>query len=108
MKIDPYKSKEGYLRWKEQAKSGIPEIGRKNTELLLGYVQDMEIGINVGIGAKKGARSFIHLNSLRDRLIPLMKRIKEVYNLDSINEITEEQILSLFLQGFLALVSKIK
>lgn len=96
MKIDPYKSKEEYIKWKEEAKSGIPEIGKRNTSLLLQYIGDMEIGINVGKGVRKGARSFIHLNSLRDKLIPLMKRIKEVYGLDCITDINEEQLHLLF------------
>lgn len=96
MKIDPYNHKEDYNEWKDRVKDGIPEIGEYNSNLLIQYLKDMEIGINVGNNAKKGARSFIHINSLRDRLIPFMKRVKEIYGLEKITDLSEEQIHLLF------------
>ena len=56
----------------------------------------MEIGINTGIGATKGSRSFIRLKSLRDKLIFIMKKAKVSYNLDKITKIKEEQIHLIF------------
>src|SRR3989338_8330563 len=83
MKIDPYKNKEGYLKWKEKALKGLSEISQENTQILLQYLNDMEIGINTGIGATKGSRSFIRLKSLRDKLIFIMKKAKISYNLNN-------------------------
>ena len=96
MKIDPYKNKEGYLKWKEKALKGLSEISSENTQILLQYLNDMEIGINTGIGATKGSRSFIRLKSLRDKLIFIMKKAKVSYNLDKITKIKEEQIHLIF------------
>ena len=41
MKIDPYKHKERYLQWKENAKKGIPDINKKNSEIILQYLNDI-------------------------------------------------------------------
>jgi len=68
MKLDPYNNRESYLRWKENALKGLSEISPQNAQILLQYLNDMEIGINTGIGATKGSRSFIRLKSLRDKL----------------------------------------
>lgn len=97
MKIDPYNKKERYLKWKEKVKNGILEIGKYNSDLLLSYLQDMELGINVGIGSKKGSRSFIRLQSLRDKLTFIFKKVKEIYDIDNITDIKEEQLHSFFL-----------
>lgn len=98
MKIDPYKNKEGYLGWKEKIKSEIKirDLSESNSELLLRYLGDMEIGINVGAYSKKGSRSFVRLKSLRDKLTFVFKKGKELYNLDKIQDISEEQLHSLF------------
>src|SRR3989338_10631788 len=95
-KKDPYNNKENYLAWKARARKGIAGISEQNLALLLKYLEDMEIGINVGNATKKGARSFIHLNSLKDRLISLMKKEKEMHGLEVIIEINEEQLHLLF------------
>lgn len=95
-KRDPYNNKESYLAWKERAKKGIESISYTDRALLLKYVEDMEIGINVGNSTRKGARSFIHLNSLKDRLISLMKKARVAYGIESITDINEEQLHLLF------------
>lgn len=95
-KRDPYNNKENYLAWKERAQGGIEGISDADRALLLKYVEDMEIGINVGNATRKGARSFIHLNSLKDRLISLMKKVRAVYGIESITDINEEQLHLLF------------
>lgn len=75
MKIDPYKHKEKYLAWKERAKDGIPEINKENSELIMHYLEDMEKGINVASESVKGSRSFIRLNTLKDKLIFFAKQV---------------------------------
>lgn len=96
MKIDPHNSKERYLAWKEKTNNGIERISKINSDLLLRYLNDMEIGINVFRGAKKGPRGFMHLNSLKERIISMMKRIDNLYGLNDITKVSEEQILLLF------------
>lgn len=69
MKIDPYKHKEKYLSWKEKVIDGIPDISKENSNLILKYIFDMEKGVNIAAGSAKGARSFIRLNTIRDKML---------------------------------------
>ena len=96
MKIDPYKHKERYLNWKEKIKKGIPEISKENSDLILRYVFDMERGINIASGSVKGPRGFNRLNTIKDRVITLPKKFKELYGIDNITEIKEEQLIEFF------------
>jgi len=96
MKIDPYQHKQKYMHWKSKINGVVPELTKENSDLLLKYLNDMEIGINVAKGSKKGARSPIRLNTLRSRMISLMKRFSEAYNKKAITEINEEQFHELF------------
>jgi len=57
MKLDPYKHKEKYLKWKEKSKSTISGISKDNSSLIIKYLEDMELGINTSLGSKKGSRS---------------------------------------------------
>ena len=56
MKIDPYKNKERWLNWKKKAHQGIPELTKSNSDIVLQYLNDMEMGINVTGSTKKGPR----------------------------------------------------
>ena len=97
MKIDPYNHKERYIKWKEKVQqSGISKINKYNSDLILKYLEDMENGLNVANFAKKGARSYIRLNTLRDKLRFFSIKFKEIYNLDKITDINEEQIIKFF------------
>lgn len=96
MKIDPYKHKEKYLAWRESVRGGIPEVTRENFDLIMKYFDDMEIGANIAKGSSKGARSFIRLNTLRDKLCFFSKKFKEIYNVSNITEIKEEQLVQFF------------
>ncbi|MDP1696138.1 MAG: tyrosine-type recombinase/integrase [archaeon] len=96
MKIDPYKHKEKYLAWKEKNKEGVQDITKENSELALRYLNDMEKGINISSASTKGARSYIRLNSLREKVIFFSKRFKEVFGLKRVVDIEEEQLISFF------------
>ncbi len=96
MKIDPYNHKEIYLRWKEDVKRGVPEVSKENSEVILNYLNDMERGVNISAGSVKGSRSYIRLNNLKLRLIFFSRKFKEIYSLDNILKINEEQLISFF------------
>jgi len=96
MKIDPYKHKERYLKWKEKTQSGIPEISEFNSSLIKSYLSDMEKGLNISSLSAKGSRSHIRLNSLKEKTIFFAKKFKEFYNLDKITDISEEQLVGFF------------
>jgi integrase len=95
-KIDPYKSKQAYLNWKSRVKEGIPNITKESSEIIKQYLEDMEIGRNVAISNKKGSRSFIRLNTLRLKIVFLVRQFESRYNLEYITKIKEEQILNFF------------
>jgi integrase len=96
MKIDPYKHKEKYLGWREKVKEGISDTSKKNSELILQYLTDMERGINISTASVKGSRSYIRLNTIRDKLLFFSKKFKEIYGLNNIIDINEEQLVSFF------------
>lgn len=96
MKIDPYNHKEKYLKWKEQNRNEIKGLTRENSEIALQYLNDMERGINVASASTKGARSFIRLNSLREKMIFFSKKFNEIYGLNKFTEINEEQLIGFF------------
>lgn len=97
MKIDPYNNEKRYMVSKERTREGIPEISKYNFDLMLSYLHDMELGINIGKGSKKGARSFNRLLSAKYKLIFMFKKIQEIYTIDKITNIEEEQLHSFFL-----------
>jgi len=96
MKIDPHHHKERYLVWKEKCKNGIPNLSKENSDIILQYTFDMERGINISAGSVKGSRSFIRLNTITQRMIFFSKKFKELYGVDSIIKISEEQLVSFF------------
>lgn len=98
MKIDPYNHKGKWIRWKDKVQKlgSIPDISRQNSDIILRYLQDMELGINTSLGSRKGARSFIRLNSIKQRLIFLSKKFKDIFEVDDLTELTEQQICSFF------------
>jgi len=97
MKLDPYNHKERYLNWKEKVKdSGISDISKYNSDLFLQYLEDMENGINVASSSVKGARSYIRLNTLRDKLRFFGRKFQECFNVSKITEISENQVCRFF------------
>jgi len=94
-KIDPYKSKEAWIKWKAKTQS-IPGLSNINSTLILKYLDDMERGINVSILSKKGGRSYIRLKSSKSKLLFLIKSFQDTYNVDNIGNLTEEQLINFF------------
>lgn len=95
-KIDPYKHKENYLKWKEKTHLGIPEINEHDSSLIKQYLQDMETGLNVATSNKRGSRSYIRLNVLRRRLILISKEFVKRFDLSKITDISEPQLFAFF------------
>lgn len=97
MKIDPYNHEKRYKEWKAQVLiKGIPNISKRNSEIILQYLNDMEHGLNVSLKSVKGGRSYIRLNTLREKLSFFSKKFEEIYNLECITEITENQLVLFF------------
>src|SRR3989344_2354713 len=69
MRIYPYNNKDRYLSWKEGLTGFIEGISKENSDILLR-----------------------HLNSSRDRLISMMKKMSSSYGVDDITTVTDEQL----------------
>jgi len=97
MKIDPHKNKERFQKWKSNYDCSQDEhIGPKNGETLLRYIGDMEMGLNVSKDSKKGPRSFGRLVSIKNKCYFVFKKTRELFELEDITKISEEQIHILF------------
>ncbi|MBU2576686.1 MAG: tyrosine-type recombinase/integrase [Nanoarchaeota archaeon] len=96
MKFDPHNNKEKWEKWKSINHSGISGISDYNSKIILQYLNDMELGINISITNKKGSRSPTRLNSLKNRMVLLAKHFEKRYNLDKITNISEEQLIGFF------------
>jgi len=95
MKIDPYGHKQTYLNWKAKIRNRIPSLSKKNSDVILQYLSDMEKGLNVSAASVKGSRSYSRLNNLRVRIIFLAKNLEDSYEA-SLTDINEEQVFSFF------------
>ena len=97
MKIDPWEHKKIYLEWKEKIREkDIKGISKENSDIIIQYVSDMEDGINIAVGSVKGSRSYGRLLSLKNRMIFFSKKFKELYGVDNVVKIKEEQIVCFF------------
>lgn len=78
MKIDIFKHKERYLKWKKKYEdSDIDAISKENSVIIKKYIFDMEKGINISVTSAKGSRSYTRLNNLKQRLIFLAKEFEK-------------------------------
>ncbi|MGK0209114.1 MAG: hypothetical protein ACI83O_000379 [Patescibacteria group bacterium] len=97
MKIDPYKHKERYLAWKEKVqRNSIPNISTENSKIILDYIYDMEMGLNVSIRSIKGARGYPRLNNLRQRMTFIAKLIETHLGVTDLKEVQERDLFRLF------------
>ncbi|MCK5642668.1 MAG: site-specific integrase [Gammaproteobacteria bacterium] len=95
MKIDPYKHKEAFLKWKDNTVDGITGISKVNSDIILQYISDMENGLNISSKSVKGPRSYIRLNNLKQRMIFLAKQTEQHCDINLI-DLSEEQIIKFF------------
>jgi len=91
-KRDPYKHKERWLKWKAeiQANGGISEISKVNSEIILKYLFDMELGLNRGKGSPRKPRMPSRLNDLRGKMVFFAQNFKERYGIDDLTKVDEE------------------
>jgi integrase len=95
-KIDPHKHKQKFESWKEKTKDGIPKMSKANSDIVKAFVYDMEHGLNIAMGSRKGARSYIRLNTIRDKMNFFVKNFEKIFKIDNICNISEEQIHQYF------------
>ena len=107
MKLDPYHHKERYLKWKGQVIArGIENVSKNNSDRIINFVFDMEMGLNVSAKSAKGSRSYIHLNNLRQRLTFITRHLEGRYNKINLGEVSEEMLFKLFNDFFIHICCK--
>lgn len=96
MKTDVYGHAERYKKWKEYAvKHGDDELTKKNSDILIQYILDMEIGANVSTKNKRGGRCPHRLNALRQKLSQIMRMLQQ-REVKDITRVTQKQVIQLF------------
>jgi len=96
-KIDPYDNKGRYLKWKEKAVTHLSGLSQENRDIFLKYLNDMERGVNVASNHKKGSRSYHRLNSIKVRILFVLKTIELKANIKDITQVTEDELNNFFL-----------
>jgi integrase len=91
-KIDPHRYEEKYKAWKS---SGYPleDISQMNKTLIIEYLQDMEMGHN--IGSQKGPRGYARLCNLKQRMGFMTRKLQELYKKD-LPDLAEREIILFF------------
>lgn len=79
MKKDPYNNKGTFEKWlssieKEQSIDGLNE---KNSSLIISFIKDFRLGLNVSKQSKKGERSYARLNHLRHKVIFILALLEK-------------------------------
>jgi len=96
MKLDPHKHKERYLKWKNSLNGAILGVSEANYKIILDYIFDMEQGLNVASGNRKGGRSYIRLNDLRQRIVFICKQFEILYGIKDITQVSERNLHEFF------------
>jgi len=95
-KRDPYKHQVRWLEWKAEAQnSGIKGISKTNSDIILAYLNDMELGLNLGKGCPKDPRKPSRLNDLKSKMVFFSKQFKERFNIDDLTRVTKLDIHTL-------------
>src|SRR3989344_4229336 len=90
-KRDPYHHKERWEAWKLKNFNGVVGVSKNNSDLILEFLRDMELGKNTSPKAARGERSYTRLNTLRDKLVFFCRKFSK-----DLNKITEDEIHLLF------------
>lgn len=97
MKRDINRHEERWQNWKKAAtQHGIADVSSTNSAVILQYLADMELGLNVAADSSKGPRTPARLTILRDRTVFFAKQFAARFGLDDLRCVTEEQLLTLF------------
>ena len=96
MKYDPHRSQERYLAWRHGDRQQFPDLAEESRIALIAYLDDLERGVNVARGSRKGRRSYIHILTTMYRLGLLARALRQHYGVQSLLEVTEANLHDLF------------
>ena len=97
MKRDPYNHKQRFENWINLIENckivdGMNEV---NSQIFMDFINDFRIGLNVSNLSKKGARSYVRLNTLRVRLAFIIKKFEE-RGIRNIRKVISKELHNLF------------
>ena len=96
MKVDVYGHEKRYMKWKEEiVVEGETDLTKVNSDILIKYILDMEVGRNISRQSKRGARSYIRLNALRHRVSKVFRLLQDRGVVD-VRRVTEDETVKLF------------
>lgn len=97
MRIDPYNNKKLFENWLNsiEKEKKIGELTEKNSELIVSFIKDFRIGMNVSIQSRKGERSYTRLNHLKQKVIFLL-RLLEKRGIGDVTKARPEDLHKLF------------
>ncbi len=97
MERNIYNNEQRFSNWFNKAeKNGkIKGTNPKHSQLIISIIKDFRIGINVSPKSKKGARSCIRLDTIKNRLVFIFKRL-ELRGIKDITKVKPEQLHELF------------
>lgn len=98
-RMDKRSNKE-VVRWQNWREAHLNEkiegISETSSDIIMSYLTEMSVGINISSKNCKGPRSPRRLNDLKDRLIIFSKWLNERYGMNNIGAVTEAQLFLLF------------
>ncbi|MDD5670233.1 MAG: hypothetical protein PHN49_01200 [Candidatus Omnitrophica bacterium] len=95
-KVDVHGHEQRYKTWKDTVVvTGEAGLTKANSDILIQYVFDMEIGANVSKNSRKGARSYPRLNNIRQRLAQMMRMLQD-RGIKNVANLSERQVTDLF------------
>ena len=97
MRKEIYNHQENFINWMEKIDETqrIEGLNKEHSFLVISLIKDFKIGINVSIASKKGGRGYHRLNSLKQKIIFILKLL-EKREIDDVTKITEKEIHQLF------------
>ncbi len=101
-KFDPHKNEETYKKWRYEKNAPFKGVSEKNRELMIQYLDDMEIGANVSPIVKRGPRSYIRLRNLKSKIHSWAIIIQEEMNIDYFPEVEHKE------REFLQVIKKLR
>jgi len=91
--IDPYNHKKRLENWQKDKQ--IKNTSKINEKLIIKFIDDMTIGVNISKASKKGARSPTRLNTLRQRLAFVIREL-EKRKIKDVRKTTAKDLHKLF------------
>ena len=104
MKKDIHNHQDRFVKWKKDILNSEGKLNpkyieegltRANSDVIIQYVLDMEVGRNVSNRVKKGGRSYSRLNNLRVRVSSIARKLQD-RGIKDITKLTEVQITDFF------------